>query len=147
MNDMIMTPGNAKRLADRLSHLRGAAMKLGQMISMDAGDMLPPELATILAGLRDRANFMPPRQLDGVLAAEWGEGLAQAVPPFRTAPHRRRQHRPGPSRAERATGATLAIKVQYPGIRDSIDSDVDNVATLAARVGNACPRSSISRPC
>ena len=55
------------RLADRLSHLRGAAMKLGQMISMDAGDMLPPELANILASLRDKANFMPPRQLQQML--------------------------------------------------------------------------------
>lgn len=62
VQDMMLTPGNAIRLADRLAHLRGAAMKLGQMISMDAGDMLPPELSDILATLRDRANFMPPRQ-------------------------------------------------------------------------------------
>ncbi|MEO0439536.1 MAG: AarF/ABC1/UbiB kinase family protein, partial [Pseudomonadota bacterium] len=37
MRDMMLTPRNVTRVADRLSHLRGAAMKLGQMISMDAG--------------------------------------------------------------------------------------------------------------
>src|SRR6056300_344227 len=59
--DLLLTPGNARRLTERLSHLRGAAMKLGQIISMDAGDFLPPELSNILATLRDQANFMPAR--------------------------------------------------------------------------------------
>ena len=72
LGDMLLTPANATRVADQLSHLRGAAMKLGQMISMDAGDMLPPELATILARLRNNAHHMPPQQLDTVLAREWG---------------------------------------------------------------------------
>jgi len=71
VKDLLLTPGNAKRLTDRLSHLRGAAMKMGQMLSMDAGDLLPPELANILATLRDQANFMPARQLDTVLKQEW----------------------------------------------------------------------------
>ena len=42
--DLLLTPTNARRVTDQLSRLRGAAMKLGQMLSMDAGDMLPPEL-------------------------------------------------------------------------------------------------------
>jgi predicted unusual protein kinase regulating ubiquinone biosynthesis (AarF/ABC1/UbiB family) len=74
MNDLLLTPGNGIRLADQLSHLRGAAMKLGQMISMDAGDILPPEFTQVLAGLRDQAHHMTPRQLDAVLTAEWGVG-------------------------------------------------------------------------
>ena len=72
MNDLVLTPSNIGRLTERLSHLRGAAMKMGQMLSMDAGDALPPELSDILAKLRDNADFMPPRQLDRVLAEEWG---------------------------------------------------------------------------
>ena len=46
--DLLLTPGNAKRVADQLSEMRGAAMKLGQILSMDNGDMLPRELADIL---------------------------------------------------------------------------------------------------
>jgi len=54
--DLILTPGNVQRMTDRLSHLRGAAMKMGQMISLDAGDFLPEELSRILATLRDQAR-------------------------------------------------------------------------------------------
>ncbi|VDS09590.1 hypothetical protein PARHAE_02793 [Paracoccus haematequi] len=70
--DLLLTPGNAQKVAAQLSRLRGAAMKLGQMLSMDAGDVLPPELTAILAQLRDQAHVMPPRQLDRVLAQAWG---------------------------------------------------------------------------
>ena len=37
LSDLLLTPGNAARVTDQLSRLRGAAMKLGQMISLDAG--------------------------------------------------------------------------------------------------------------
>ena len=47
-SDLLLTPANATRVTNQLSKLRGAAMKLGQMISMDAGDVLPPELTAIL---------------------------------------------------------------------------------------------------
>ena len=129
VGDMLLTPGNIGRLADRLSHLRGAAMKLGQMISMDAGDFLPSELTDIMAKLRDNAHHMPPRQLQQVLGAQWGTN-------WRT---RFRHFEPVPiaaasigqvHRATTSDGRLLAIKVQYPGVRASIDADVDNVATL-----------------
>ena len=138
MRDMLLTPGNIGKVADRLSHLRGAAMKLGQMISMDAGDFLPAELTQVLARLRDNAHHMPPQQLQQVLAAQWGKD-------WRT---RFRRFEPRPIAAasigqvHRATthdGRDLAIKVQYPGVRESIDADIDNVATLL-RVSGLLPR-------
>jgi predicted unusual protein kinase regulating ubiquinone biosynthesis (AarF/ABC1/UbiB family) len=138
MRDMLLTPGNAARVADRLSHLRGAAMKLGQMISLDSGDLLPAELSDILARLRDRAHHMPPAQLQRVLAGEWGKDWRTRFARFDATPmaaasigqvHRAVTH----------DGRELAIKVQYPGVRDSIDADVDNVATLL-RMSNLLPR-------
>ena len=68
MQELLLTPANIGRVADRLSHLRGAAMKLGQMVSLDAGDVLPPELSDIMARLRENAHSMPPKQLEAVLA-------------------------------------------------------------------------------
>ena len=134
MDELLLTPGNVGRLTERLSHLRGAAMKMGQMLSMDAGDALPPELAQILGKLRDSADFMPPRQLDRVLAEEWGTD-------WRTN-FRRFEPRPIAAasigqvhRALTRDGRMLAIKVQYPGVKQSIDSDVDNVATLLRITG------------
>jgi len=137
VRDMLLTPGNVGRIADRLSHLRGAAMKLGQMISMDAGDMLPPELAEIMARLRQNAHRMPPQQLQQVLALHWGKDWRTRFKRFNPSPiaaasigqvHRAQTH----------DGRDLAIKVQYPGVRESIDADVDNVATLL-RVSGLVP--------
>jgi len=142
--DLVLTPGNVQRMTDRLSHLRGAAMKMGQMISLDAGDFLPDELSRILATLRDQANFMPTRQLDKVLKAEWG-------------PDWRRQFRwfnPRPiaaasigqvHKALTRDGELLAIKVQYPGVAKSIDSDVDNVMTLLKVAGFAPPELEVDK--
>lgn len=138
LRDMLLTPANVGKVTDRLAHLRGAAMKLGQMISMDAGDFLPPELADIMARLRDNAQHMPPPQLQQVLTREWGAD-------WRT---RFRQFEPRPiaaasigqvHRAVTQDGRELAIKVQYPGVRESIDADVDNVATLL-RLSGLLPR-------
>ena len=138
MRDLVLTPGNVGRLADRLSHLRGAAMKLGQMTSMDAGDLLPPELAAILAQLRSQAHRMPPEQLRRVLDSEWGPDWRRRFARFNATPIAAASI----GQVHRATlpdGRELAIKVQYPGVRESIDSDVDNVATLL-RVSGVLPR-------
>jgi predicted unusual protein kinase regulating ubiquinone biosynthesis (AarF/ABC1/UbiB family) len=138
LRDMMLTPGNVGRIADRLSHLRGAAMKLGQMISMDAGDMLPPELAEIMARLRQNAHRMPPQQLQQVLAGQWGKDWRTRFARFDVTPIAAASigqvHR-----ARTRDGRDLAIKVQYPGVRESIDADVDNVATLL-RVSGLLPR-------
>ncbi|MBP1807397.1 ABC1 kinase family protein [Rubellimicrobium aerolatum] len=133
MGDLLLTPANARRVADRLAEMRGAAMKMGQLLSMDAGDLLPPELSDILARLRAGADPMPPRQLGQVLDREWGPGWRGRFVDFDTRPlaaasigqvHRARL------RADHDEGRDLAIKVQYPGVARSIDSDVDNVAAL-----------------
>ena len=71
---LLLTPSNVTRVADQLAKMRGAAMKVGQLVSMDTGDVLPPELAQIMARLRDDAHFMPPAQLKKVLAAQWHAG-------------------------------------------------------------------------
>lgn len=138
MSDLLLTPANAARVADQLAHLRGAAMKLGQMISMDAGDILPAELTQILARLRDNAHHMPPQQLDRVLTAEWGRDWRRRFRHFQAHPIAAASigqvHR-----AELPDGRVLAIKVQYPGVAASIDADVDNVATLL-RVSGLLPR-------
>ncbi len=136
--DLILTPGNVQRLTDRLSHLRGAAMKMGQMISLDAGDFLPEELSRILATLRDQANFMPTRQLDQVLKSEWGPDWRKQFRWFNPRPIAAASigqvHK-----ALTRDGEELAIKVQYPGVAKSIDSDVDNVMTLLKIAGFAPP--------
>ncbi|MEL6977080.1 MAG: AarF/ABC1/UbiB kinase family protein [Pseudomonadota bacterium] len=129
LRDMLLTPGNARRVADRLSEMRGAAMKLGQLLSMEADDVLTPELAEILSRLRAAAEPMPSRQLKAVLSAAWGPDFLSRFERFDVRPIAAASigqvHR-----ARAKDGRELAIKLQYPGVRDSIDSDVDNLASL-----------------
>ena len=137
LSDLLLTPANATRVTEQLSKLRGAAMKLGQMISMDAGDVLPPELTDILSRLRDAAHYMPPAQLNKVLIAEWGPDWRRRFKHFEARPIAAASI----GQVHRATlpdGTLLAIKVQYPGVADSIDADVDNVASLL-RLSNLLP--------
>jgi predicted unusual protein kinase regulating ubiquinone biosynthesis (AarF/ABC1/UbiB family) len=126
---LLMTPANVLRFTESLSQMRGAALKLGQMLSMDTGVVLGPELTAILATLRDDAKHMPPKQLQSVLNAEWGTGWMKRFSRFDVRPFAAASI----GQVHRATlpdGRDLAIKVQYPGVRASIDSDVSNVAAL-----------------
>lgn len=131
---MLLTTGNATRIADQLAGMRGAAMKVGQLMSMEAGDILPDDLAAILGRLRAEAEFMPPRQLKQVLAANWGAGFLSRFARFNVRPIAAASigqvHR-----AQTKDGRDLAIKVQYPGIRDSIDSDLRNLGSLLRMSG------------
>lgn len=129
VGDLLLTPGNAQRVADQLARLRGAAMKVGQLLSMDAGELMPPELAAILARLRADAQPMPMSQLVPVLEAAWGAGWDSHFERFSFTPMAAASI--GQVHAALSkSGQRLAIKVQYPGVRQSIASDVDNVATL-----------------
>ncbi len=127
--DLLLTPANARRLADRLSEMRGAAMKIGQLLSMEAGDFVPEPLPEILSRLREQAHPMPLGQVADVLDAAWGADWKGRF--------RRFDFKPVAAAsigqvhaAETKDGRRLAIKIQYPGIARSIDSDLDNVVGL-----------------
>jgi len=136
--DLLLTPANMQRVADQLAHLRGAAMKIGQLLSMDAGELLPPALTEVLARLRANANPMPAKQLAQVLQREWGDNWQRHFVDFTFVPIAAASigqvHQ-----AYHDNGKRLAVKIQYPGVRQSIDSDVDNVAALL-RISGLLPK-------
>jgi predicted unusual protein kinase regulating ubiquinone biosynthesis (AarF/ABC1/UbiB family) len=138
VSDLLLTPANAKRVADELSRLRGAAMKVGQLLSMDAGDMLPPELTEILSRLRSDAKPMPLSQLAKVLDDNWGKGWNARFQQFSFQPLAAASIGQVHS-AHTKDGRHLALKIQYPGVRESISSDVDNVAALL-RISGLIPK-------
>lgn len=135
---LVLAPGNARRLADRLSQMRGAVMKVGQLLSMDGQGVLPPHFAQLLGGLRDQAHVMPAGQLAEVLEREYGPQWHRRF--------RRLSFEPVAAasigqvhRAETHDGRVLALKIQYPGVRRSIASDMANLALLARTPGIAPP--------
>ncbi len=129
MQDLLLIPSNAGRLADRLAEMRGAAMKVGQLLSMEAGEFLPRAFSQALKRLRDEAHTMPLIQLKHVLDADWGQGWEKRFRHFSYAPVAAASIGQVHEAVTRE-GQRLAIKIQYPGIRDSIDSDVNNVAGM-----------------
>jgi predicted unusual protein kinase regulating ubiquinone biosynthesis (AarF/ABC1/UbiB family) len=131
-----LSPAHTRRFTDRLARMRGAVMKTGQLMSMDGSDIFTPEAAEIMSTLRERAEPMPMSQLAGVLEREYGPGW--------DARFRRFEFTPVASasigqvhRAETRDGRRLALKIQFPGVRESIDSDIDNLALLARTLGMA----------
>ncbi|AEP31685.1 ABC1 kinase family protein [Brumicola nitratireducens] len=134
LNQSLLNTDNAVSITKRLAHMRGAAMKLGQLLSMDAGELLPAEWEPILSRLRQEADPMPKAQLLQTLEAAWSKDWHQQFSYFSFDPIAAASI----GQVHRATlkdGRELAIKVQYPGVRESIDSDIDNVVSLIKLTG------------
>ncbi len=131
-----LSPEQTRRFADRLARMRGAVMKMGQLMSMDGSDIFTPEAAEIMSGLRDRAAPMPMSQLAQVLENEYGADWDRAFRRFEFSPIASASigqvHR-----AETRDGRQLALKIQFPGVRESIDSDLDNLSLLIRTLGMA----------
>lgn len=128
-SELLLTPNNMNQLADKLSRMRGAAMKLGQLLSMDAGTLLPPELSAALVRLQSQGMVMPKTQLLETLELNWGAEWMDKFNYFSFDPVAAASigqvHE-----ARTGEGEHLAIKIQFPGVRESIDSDVDNLLSL-----------------
>jgi predicted unusual protein kinase regulating ubiquinone biosynthesis (AarF/ABC1/UbiB family) len=135
--NVFLTATNAQKLARRLASMRGAAMKMGQVVSMEGADIIPPEFAEALAILRDSANTMPDSQIRRVMGREYGKGWEERFENFDFRPIAAASI----GQVHRATtrdGRDLALKIQYPGVAKSIDSDVDNMA-MFMRMANILP--------
>jgi predicted unusual protein kinase regulating ubiquinone biosynthesis (AarF/ABC1/UbiB family) len=126
---VFLSAPRAKKLARRLSQMRGAAMKLGQLLSLEGDDLLPPEFAEALAVLRATADTMPASQVRRALGRAYGKGWEARFREFDFDPLAAASigqvHR-----AVTADGREVALKIQYPGVARSIDSDVNNLASL-----------------
>lgn len=109
--------------------MRGAALKIGQMMSFQDEKILPKELYEILSRVQNNANFMPRRQLDKVMAKELGDQWESKFKSFDKIPIAAASigqvHN-----AELHDGTKIVVKVQYPGVKESIDSDLNNLLLL-----------------
>jgi predicted unusual protein kinase regulating ubiquinone biosynthesis (AarF/ABC1/UbiB family) len=126
---LVLTEANARRLADTLAELRGAAMKLGQLLSLQGDDLFPPQLTAMLGTLRSQARDMPGYQLHAVLCeelgADWRGRFADFDEEALAAASIGQVHA-----AQTVDGRDLALKIQYPGVAESIPGDVDNLGMV-----------------
>ena len=134
IQDLLMSQANLLRFVKSLSQMRGAAMKVGQLLSLEAGEFISPQVSEILSSLRNQGYAMPPSQLKEVLIENWGDGFSKMFEHFD--PHPIAAASIGQvHKCRTKQGEHLAIKVQYPGVRDSIDSDIKNLMFLFKNTG------------
>jgi predicted unusual protein kinase regulating ubiquinone biosynthesis (AarF/ABC1/UbiB family) len=124
----LLSRSAAEKLVATLGELKGAAMKLGQAVSMDP-DLLPPEVRQVVARLQNQAPPMSYAQVTRVVEEELG------APPEQLFTHFSREPLAAASlgQVHRATledGRPVAVKVQYPGIAQSMASDLENVSLV-----------------
>ncbi|KAI0434543.1 ABC1 family-domain-containing protein [Xylaria sp. FL1042] len=131
---IMFSAGNMERLVAKLSRMRGAALKLGQMMSFQDSKMLPEPIREVLQRVQDRADYMPARQRDRVLSASLGPEWRDLFENFEETPIAAASigqvHR-----ATLKTGEKVAVKIQFPGVADSINSDLDNISMLLMASG------------
>ncbi|KAM4542710.1 atypical kinase COQ8A, mitochondrial isoform 1-T1 [Odontesthes bonariensis] len=132
-----LSEANAERIVRTLCKVRGAALKLGQMLSIQDDAFINPQLAKIFERVRQSADFMPTKQMMKVISSDLGPNWRDKLEYFEEKPFAAASI--GQVHLGRLKdGREVAMKIQYPGIAKSIDSDVNNIMT-ALNLSNALP--------
>ncbi|RAR14363.1 ubiquinone biosynthesis protein coq-8 [Stemphylium lycopersici] len=127
---LMLSEGNLEILVAKLSRMRGAALKLGQMISFQDIKMLPPAIHDVLQRVQDSADYMPASQRNKVLSSNLGENWRDLFESFEDIPIAAASIGQVHKAVLKSTGQAVAVKVQYPGVANSIDSDLSNLSIL-----------------
>ncbi|HEY8272069.1 MAG TPA: AarF/UbiB family protein [Pseudobdellovibrionaceae bacterium] len=112
----------AKILTESLGNLRGAAMKSGQLLSLDLGDYFPPEAVQILAKLQNQVGESPDLDLAQTLKRELTESQRQEIQKIQYKPFAAASM--GQVYRAQVANKPIVIKAQYPNLEQSIESDI-----------------------
>uniref|UniRef100_A0A0K8RN80 Putative chaperone of bc1 complex-like mitochondrial n=1 Tax=Ixodes ricinus TaxID=34613 RepID=A0A0K8RN80_IXORI len=124
-----LTQANVNRIVDTLCKVRGAALKIGQILSIQDNTLISPQMQAIFERVRHSADFMPEWQMERVLIKEFGDDWANKVSSFERKPFAAASI----GQVHLATlhdGRTVAVKIQYPGVAEGINSDINNLMTI-----------------
>ncbi|KAK2883987.1 hypothetical protein Q8A67_017624 [Cirrhinus molitorella] len=132
-----LSEANAERIVRTLCKVRGAALKLGQMLSIQDDAFINPQLAKIFERVRQSADFMPIKQMMKAMNSDLGPNWRDKLEMFEERPFAAASigqvHL-----ARMKDGREVAMKIQYPGVAQSINSDVNNLMTVLS-MSNALP--------
>jgi hypothetical protein len=136
------TSALVRQLVDQLGQMRGAAMKVGQMLSMIEFDGLAEDdqddLQRSLAALRDDIPPVPFNDLQKLLREELGGPLQRVFSDF----DERAFAAASIGQVHRATtvdGDDVAVKIQYPGVAEAVETDLRNATLLLPLVKRLAP--------
>lgn len=129
MKEALLSPANAERIVDTLCKVRGAALKIGQILSLQDSNVVSPQLAKAFERVRQAADYMPDWQVERVMSTQLGPEWRNLLQKFDEKPFAAASigqvHR-----AILQNGMQVAIKIQYPGVAQSIESDIDNLVGM-----------------
>ncbi|KAM9002365.1 atypical kinase COQ8A, mitochondrial [Sarcophilus harrisii] len=132
-----LSEANAERIVSTLCKVRGAALKLGQMLSIQDDAFINPQLAKIFDRVRQSADFMPLKQMTKTLNNDLGPNWRDKLEYFEERPFAAASigqvHL-----ARMKNGKEVAMKIQYPGVAQSINSDVNNLMAVLS-MSNVLP--------
>uniref|UniRef100_K9IM56 Atypical kinase COQ8A, mitochondrial n=1 Tax=Desmodus rotundus TaxID=9430 RepID=K9IM56_DESRO len=124
-----LSEANAERIVSTLCKVRGAALKLGQMLSIQDDAFINPHLAKIFERVRQSADFMPLKQMTKTLNNDLGPNWRDKLEYFEERPFAAASI--GQVHLARLKGGReVAMKIQYPGVAQSINSDVNNLMAV-----------------
>src|SRR3954471_16777703 len=132
----------AEQIVAVLGTMKGAAMKLGQVISfLDVG-LVPPEhreaFQAKLAELRDAAPKVSIKDMKKVIEREYGEKLEDVFDTFDPVPIAAASIGQV-YRARLEDGRTVAVKVQYPGVAEAVRADMQNLGMILRLMKSVAP--------
>jgi predicted unusual protein kinase regulating ubiquinone biosynthesis (AarF/ABC1/UbiB family) len=124
----------AESYAKQLGEMKGAMMKIGQLLSFIDLDMIPERYRELykrsLGTLQAEAPAMDPALLDEVVEIELGAPTHDVFKTFSSKPIAAASI----GQVHHATlndGTDVAVKVQYPGVAEAIENDLSNGELLA----------------
>lgn len=125
----LFSQNNAERIVDTLCKVRGAALKIGQILSIQDSALVSPEMLKAFDRVRQAADYMPNWQVEKVMSTELGKEWRSKLQEFDEKPFAAASigqvHR-----AVLLDGTEVALKIQYPGVAKSIESDIDNLVSM-----------------
>jgi predicted unusual protein kinase regulating ubiquinone biosynthesis (AarF/ABC1/UbiB family) len=132
----------AEQIVAALGTMKGAAMKLGQVMSfLDVG-LVPEEyreeFQTKLAALRDAAPKVDFKDMKKVLEKEYGDKLDEVFESFDPVPIAAASIGQV-YKASLPGGRCVAVKVQYPGVAQAVRSDMQNLSMILRLMKSVAP--------
>ncbi len=127
---------NAFRVLETLGELKGAVMKLGQVLSIQE-DAVPKEFRDILAKLQTQAPPMHPAYAVSIVEGELGRKIDDLYEEFERKPFAAASLGQVHGARLKGTGEPVVVKVQYPGIDETIESDLKLAAPIVKAVAFA----------
>ncbi|XP_064232887.1 LOW QUALITY PROTEIN: atypical kinase COQ8A, mitochondrial-like [Aotus nancymaae] len=133
-----LSEANAEGIVRTLCKVRGAALKLGQMLSIQDAAFISPHLAKIFERVRQSADFMSLKQMMKTLNHDLGPNWRDKLEYFEERPFAAASI--GQVHLVRMKGGREVAmkKTQYPGVAQSINSDVSNLMA-ALNMSNMLP--------